>query len=252
MTVQDRENRVDPMTAVAAAAVVDREALAALTEAISTRRATLPGLLDAARAGDGQAFAALVRRFEKPIYHFILRLVRRPSLAEDLAQDAFIRLWRHLDEFESAETLPGWLRRVAVNLVIDHWRKQDARERKLQALREHPLARRAVRPSSRMESREEVDRVEAALAKLPPKLRSVLLLRAREGLSYEELADLLGISAGAVRSRLFRARQELGAELDRLKAPEYLATMYRPGAVAAVPAPARSKPAGASRGRAGS
>ncbi len=226
MTIGDTAQKGDAMTATAAA-VADGEALAALSKAVTTRQAALPGLLEAARSGDADAFATLVRRFEKPIYHLILRQIRRPGVAEDIAQDVFIRLWRHLEEFESAETLPGWLRRVAVNLVIDHWRKRDARRRKLEALREHPLARRAVRPSSSIESREALDQVEAVLEKLPPKLRSVLMLRAREGLSYDELADVLGISAGAVRSRLFRARQEVQAELERLKAPDYLAAMYR-------------------------
>jgi RNA polymerase sigma-70 factor (ECF subfamily) len=215
------------MTAVAAAGS-NVEALGALSQAVAGRRETLPGLLDAARAGSPDAFAALVRRFEKPVYHLILRMVRRRSAAEDLAQDVFIRLWRNLGEFETAETLPGWLRRVAVNAVIDHWRKQDARERKLQALREHPLARRTVRPSSRMETREAFDAVELALEKLPPKLRSVIVLRSMEGLTYDELADVLGISTSAVRSRLFRARQELEEMLKRVNAADFLADMYRP------------------------
>jgi RNA polymerase sigma factor (sigma-70 family) len=98
-------------------------------------------------------------------------------------------------------------------------------------LREHPVARYAVKPSSRMESREALDLVQAALDDLPVKLRSVLLLRTREDLSYEEVGEMLGLSVHAVRSRLFRARQELLAALQRKKAAEYLARMYQtPGA----------------------
>lgn len=215
------------MHAVAAAARVDAEALGSLSEAMARKRADLAGLLEVARSGDADAFTELVHRFERSTYLFVLRMVRRPSVAEDLAQDVFIRLWRHLGEFDSAETLPAWIRRVAVNAVIDHWRKTDARQRKLQAFREHPVARHAVRPSARMETQEAMDAVRTAIDRLPPKLRSVLMLRTVEGLDYEELGEVLGLSAGAVRSRLFRARQEVHETLKRLNAADYLAEMYR-------------------------
>jgi len=215
------------MTAIAPAASARAEALRGLTDALVHRRSDPQGLLEAARDGDADAFRALVRRSERSVYHLLLRMVRRPSVAEDLSQDVFIRLWRHLPEVQSAEVLPGWLRRVAVNACIDHWRKEEARRRRLAALREHPIARRAVRPSSRMESREAMDIVQAALRHLPPALRSILILRAAEGLSYDELASCVGISISAVRSRLFRARHELYKALKRLQAPDYLARMYK-------------------------
>jgi len=214
-------------TAVGVLAAGRGESLGALAEALENRRRDLGGLLEAAREGDGEAFASLVRRFERPVYHLVLRMVRRAAVAEDLAQDVFIRLWRHLGDLESADVLPAWLRRVAVNAVIDHWRKEDARRRKLAAMREHPLARHVVRPSSRMETDEGVDAVQAALRRLPGKLRSVLVLRATENMSYEELADTLEISTSAVRSRLFRAREEMQHLLRRAQAPQYLARMYR-------------------------
>jgi RNA polymerase sigma-70 factor (ECF subfamily) len=215
------------MTATAAILAGGEAARAALVQAVGERQADLPWILAAARDGNADAFAVLVRHHQEGVYHLILRMVRRAAVAEDLAQDVFIRLWRHLGEVESPEMLAHWLRRVAVNAVIDHWRKDEARERRMQVLREHPIARRMVRPSTRMESREALDAVQAALAALPAKLRSVLLLRTSEGLSYEALADLLGISTHAVRSRLFRARQEVHRILRAKMAPEYLARMYR-------------------------
>jgi RNA polymerase sigma-70 factor (ECF subfamily) len=214
-------------TAVGVLAVGRNEALGALAEAVAGRRRDLAGFLESAREGDAEAFASLVRRFERPVYQLVLRMVRRGAVAEDLAQDVFIRLWRHLGDIESAEVLPAWLRRVAVNAVIDHWRKEDARRRNLAVLREHPVARHVVRPSSRMETEEGVDAVQGALARLPAKLRSVLVLRAVESMSYEQLADTLGISTSAVRSRLFRAREEMQHLLRRAQAPQYLARMYR-------------------------
>lgn len=187
----------------------------------------LPGLLAAARQGNADAFTVLIRTFQAPTYRFILRMVRRAATAEDLSQDVFIRLWQHMGEIESAEMLQPWLRRVAANAVIDHWRKEDARRRRMMMLREHPIARRALRPSSHLETREAMRVVHAALDALPAKLRSVLMLRTQENMSYEEVADVLGMSACAVRSRLFRARQELHRLLRQQKAPEYLARMYQ-------------------------
>lgn len=200
--------------------------LSALAEAVCDRQDSLPALLEAARAGNADAFAAVVRQFETPTYGFILRMVRRPAVAEDLSQEVFLRLWQNLARIEGPGLLPSWLRRVAANAVIDHWRKEDARRRRIDALREHPIARRVVRPSSRIESQEAIDVVRAAVATLPAKLRSVLMLRIVEGLRYDQLADVLGISVGAVRSRLFRARQELTTTLKRSRAADYLAEMY--------------------------
>jgi RNA polymerase sigma-70 factor, ECF subfamily len=228
MIGEDKTPEDPVMDAVAGVIGTSHEApLEALADAITARRGSLAWLLETARSGDADAFAAMVRQFQGPTYHFILRMVRRPAVAEDLSQDVFIRLWRHLAEIQSADLLPGWLRRVAANAVIDHWRKDEARERRLQVLREHPVARFAVKPSSRMESQEALDIVHAALEELPAKLRTVLLLRTQENLSYEEVADVLGMSVHAVRSRLFRARQELHSILKRKKAADYLARMYQ-------------------------
>jgi RNA polymerase sigma-70 factor (ECF subfamily) len=207
----------------------EAKALMALAQAVSDRQESLPWLLEAARDGNADAFAALVRRFQASTYQFILRMVRRGAVAEDLSQEVFVRMWRNLGHIESAGMLPGWLRRVAANAVIDHWRKEESRQRRIQELREHPIARRIVRPSTRMESREALGSVQEAIETLPAKLKSVLVLRTREGLSYEELADVLGLSLNAVRSRLFRARQELLEALKHSSAADYLAQMYGPG-----------------------
>ena len=227
-----QDERVDEesvMTAAVGMIAENREAArAALAEAVSRSHEGLPWLLDAARSGNADAFAALVRYFQEPVYRFVLRMVRRPNTAEDISQEVFIRFWRHLGEMESPDMVQGWLRRVAANAVIDHWRQDESRHRRLQVLREHPVARHVVKPSGRMESQEVLDAVQAALDSLPAKLRSALVLRTIEGLSYDELAEVLGISSHAVRSRLFRARSELHKMLNRQKAAEFLARMYKP------------------------
>jgi len=227
--MQENEQNQEPAMEALAGVLSGRreEPLSALAGAVAGKPESLAGLLEAARGGDGDAFAAIVRQFQTPIYHFLLRMVRRAGIAEDLSQDVFIRLWRHLDEIQSVELLGGWLHRVAANAVIDHWRREESRERRLRVLREHPVARYTVKPSSRMESRETLTVVRAAVEALPAKLRSVLLLRTQEGLSYDEVADMLGMSVHAVRSRLFRARQELHRLLKQGKAADYLERMCR-------------------------
>lgn len=227
--MQEHEQNQEPAMEALAGVLSGRaqEPLSALAGAVARKQESLAGLLEAARGGDGDAFAAVVRRFQTPIYHFLLRMVRRAGVAEDLSQDVFIRLWRHLDEIQSEELLRGWLHRVAANTVIDHWRREESRERRLRILREHPVARYTVRPSSRMEREEVLDGVRAAVEALPPKLRSVLLLRTQEGMSYDEVAEVLGLSVHAVRSRLFRARQELHRLLKQGKAADYLERMCR-------------------------
>jgi RNA polymerase sigma-70 factor (ECF subfamily) len=225
----DRHNEEVFMDAAAGVIAGGRaKPLSALADAVVERQVSPAWLLETARGGDGQAFAALIREYQTPIHQFILRMVRRPATADDLAQEVFIRLWRHIGEIESVAMLPGWLRRVAANAVIDHWRKDEARERRMRVLREHPVARYTVKPSSRMETAEALDIVQLALDELPAKLRSVLLLRTQEEMSYEEVADLLGMSVHAVRSRLFRARRELLEILKHKNAADYLERMYRP------------------------
>jgi RNA polymerase sigma-70 factor (ECF subfamily) len=227
MTRDNEKQKAQGMEAVAGVLAGKRAVpLSELAEAVGAQSQTAASLLEAARDGDADAFAGLVRQFQTPTYRFILRMVRRPAVAEDVAQEVFFRLWENLSHLGDADLLPAWLRRVATNAVIDHWRKEDARRRRRAALREHPIARHVVRPSARMESQEAVDAVRAAVDALPVKLRSVLMLRTVEGLSYDQLADTLGISVGAVRSRLFRARQELLAMLKRSRAADYLAAMY--------------------------
>ena len=153
--IRDDEAGKEPvMDVVAGVLRAGREApLEALTGAVAENRGSLAWLLEAARKGDADAFTTLVRRFQGTTYHFILRMVRRPAVAEDVLQEVFIRLWRHLGEIQSAVLLPGWVRRVAANAVIDHWRKDEARQRRLRVLREHPVARHVVRPAWRRRRR---------------------------------------------------------------------------------------------------
>jgi len=204
-----QEPAVGPM-----AAAVPAEGL---TPAVTQpeRTVDLDRLLTQAKQGHEAAFAALVGRFERLVRGQILRLTGDGELAADLAQDIFLQLWRVLPAFTSAAALPGWLRRVAVNAVISHWRHEDSQRRRIVAMADAFPPREAENPVAALIEEENRDEVRAALELMPADLKNILTLRIYEKMSYEELAESLNLEVGTVRSRLFRARQLLKDTLER-------------------------------------
>lgn len=175
----------------------------------------LPALLVQARQGDGSAFAEIVSRFERLVRGVILRMTHDPTLSDDLSQDVFLQFWRVLPAFTSSAALPSWMKRVAINAVISHWRRVESQKRRLQALYAGGPSREVQRPEAQLIDEEDRNQVRAALEMIPADLRSILTLRTYESMSYEELADMLGLEIGTVRSRLFRARQRVKEVLKR-------------------------------------
>lgn len=188
-----------------------------LTAVVSEPEAAvdLDQLLHRARQGDESAFAGIVARFERLVRGTILRLTHDASLSEDLTQDVFLQFWRVLPAFTTAATLPSWMKKVAINAVISHWRQAESRKRRLEALYEASGRQEVRGPAATLIEEEDRDQVRAALEMIPAELRSILTLRTYENMSYEELAETLGLEVGTVRSRLFRARQMLRDILER-------------------------------------
>jgi len=172
-------------------------------------------LLLRAKQGDEAAFADIVARFERLVRGVILRMTHDADLSDDLAQDVFLQFWRVLPAFTSAATLPSWMKKVAINDVISHWRREESQRRRLQAMVDAFGPREVRGPVATIIDEEDRDQVRAALEMVPADLRSVLSLRIYENMSYEELAESLGLEVGTVRSRLFRARQMIRDILDR-------------------------------------
>jgi RNA polymerase sigma-70 factor (ECF subfamily) len=172
-----------------------------------------------ARDGDGEAFAGIVRTYQRRIYAVALRMTRRHEVADDITQDTFLRAYRHLDRFDLARPLLPWLTRIAVNLAINHLNGAARREQSLYtedspAGPREPAASASSEPAfddphRSLESKEFAHDLEGAVARLPAEQRAVFVLKVVEGLRYEEIADLLEISAGTVMSRLSRARARL-------------------------------------------
>lgn len=177
--------------------------------------------VEAARSGDRQAFGRLVDRYQRRVYALAFGILRNREDAWDAAQESFVKAYRNLDRFEGGSAFYTWLYRITYNRSIDMLREKGRRDRvDLEETRhvEKLLAEEGKRPEGAPEevaSRKELSRVlHEAMHKLSDKHRAIIVLREIEGLSYEEMADVLGISKGTVMSRLFHARQNLQALLS--------------------------------------
>ncbi len=168
-----------------------------------------------AREGDGEAFGRIVSRFERLVHGQIMRMTRDPEISDDLSQDVFLQLWKVLPAITTSATLAGWLKRVSINSVISHWRNRESQRRRIEALAVAFPQSETACPVARLIDEEDRDQVRAALEMVPTELRIILTLRVYEEMSYEELAETLGLEAGTVRSRLFRARQMVKETLQR-------------------------------------
>ena len=165
-------------------------------------------------AGDRRAFHALVEKHGGPLYRFILRQVGRPAVAEELLQEALLRAYRAAPTFEPRAAVSTWLFRIAANLCSNE--AQSARSR-YEIVAEPPeLAAAQADPAKVLEQKELSAAVEAALAALPPQQRAAVQLARFEGLSYAEVAEVLGVSVGAVDGLLQRARRTLRMQLRHL------------------------------------
>lgn len=182
-------------------------------------------LVSKARTGDQDAFRALVVRYQRKVYAVALGIVKDPDLAWDVAQEAFVRVHGSLATFEGKSAFSTWLFRIATHLAIDLVRKERTSRREtldevhdadLEDGGEGILATSLGNdPRANVLRRELAGKIQEALAGLSEKHRTILVLREVEGLSYEELAERLGIHKGTVMSRLFHARKNMQAALRR-------------------------------------
>jgi RNA polymerase sigma-70 factor (ECF subfamily) len=169
-------------------------------------------LLARARQGDLAAFEEVVRRYQRRVYGVALRIVRAHDVADDVAQEAFVRAWRSLDRFDLGRPFGPWVCRIAANLAVNHVRSPRAREEGLpEGHAETPSA--DPGPLAAVLDAEARRVLDGAVAGLSPEQRAVFVLRAVEEMSYAEIAEALGISPGTVMSRLFRARERLAKAL---------------------------------------
>lgn len=174
------------------------------------------------RAGDGAAWEEIVTTYSRRIYNLAYRFTSRADAAEDLTQDVFVRVYRSLAQYDPKQgDLQNWLMRLARNLIIDDYRRRQRapQDDYAEDLEEHTyhLPSAAGSVQSDLERRELGTQVQAAINKLPPDLRTCVILRDLEELSYQEIVDVLKIPEGTVKSRINRGRIELAKILRRMR-----------------------------------
>jgi RNA polymerase sigma-70 factor, ECF subfamily len=178
-------------------------------------------LVERTLAGFEDGFRMLVARHQQRVYNLLARMLRNPALAEDLAQETFLKAYAHLQAFDPRYKFSNWLLRIAHNTAIDAMRRRGpqelsfddplpGKEGRFDDALVDPQSNESVRSLERGDLRRLLD---AALDQLRPEYRQVVVLRYQEDLGYEEIAEITGAPVGTVKSHLHRARAEMAAYL---------------------------------------
>lgn len=179
-------------------------------------------------AGVESAYETLIQRFEQPVFNLVSRVMDDPADAADVVQEVFLKVFRNIGSFRRDSSLKTWIYRIAVNEGRNHRRWFSRHRRQEVGLDAEPGETRGYQdwlpdpgrsPFDTVLDHETHALIEAALAKVNPKFRAALVLREMEGLSYEEISEILDISLGTVKSRILRGRDALRKHLsNRLEA----------------------------------
>jgi len=196
-------------------------------------------LIERAQAGDQDAFCLLARSYQRRIYALALHYTHDPHEAEDLSQEVWLKAYRAIGSYRGEAGFYTWLRRITINTFLNHQRelkimfssgKQAIRMGELVSLEDLGLAQPEPRqvPEERLHQQMMVEKVMAGLGELTPQQRLMFLLKHREGMTYEEIAQSCAVSTGTVKKGLFRAVSRLRELLGvRLTAPEDVSYVAR-------------------------
>jgi RNA polymerase sigma-70 factor (ECF subfamily) len=181
-----------------------------------------------ARAGEEAAYRELIRRYERPLFSLLYRMVRDRELAEDLAQETFVKALNAIESYRPEFKFSSWIFKIANNAAIDHLRRRELDTLSLEGSphAETPeaveatalqIGNRQESPLDAVEARELGGQIEQAIGQLRPEYRSCILLRHVEGRAYEEIAEILNLPLGTVKTYIHRARNELRQALAHLR-----------------------------------
>jgi RNA polymerase sigma-70 factor (ECF subfamily) len=181
-------------------------------------------LVERAQRGDKHAFELLVEKYQRRLGRLISRFVRNAAEAEDVTQEAFIKAYRALPAFRGDSAFYTWLYRIGINTAKNHLVAQGRRAptstpfdaEDAEEFEDAALLHEVSTPENELMSKQVVEVVNSSLQELPDDLRTALTLREIEGLSYEEIAAVMDCPIGTVRSRIFRAREAIAANLRPL------------------------------------
>lgn len=181
-------------------------------------------LVERAQKGDQKAFGLLVSKYQRKLARLLSRLVRDPAEVEDLAQETFVKAYRALGNFRGESAFYTWLYRIGVNTAKNHLVAQgrrvptttDLEAEEAEGFDDAGWLRDFDTPERLLQTRQVADVVNQAMQALPEDLRTAIVLREIDGLSYDEIADVMNCPVGTVRSRIFRARESIAAKLKPL------------------------------------
>ena len=181
-------------------------------------------LVERAQRGDKRAFELLVTKYQRKLGRLLSRMVRDPAEVEDVTQEAFIKAYRALPAFRGDSAFYTWLYRIAINTAKNYLVAMGRRaptttefdHEDAENFEEAEALRDASTPEGELHGKQIAATVNRAMEALPEDLRTAITLREIEGLSYEEIANLMNCPIGTVRSRIFRAREAIAAELRPL------------------------------------
>ena len=181
-------------------------------------------LVERAQRGDKQAFGLLVSKYQRKLIRLLSRLIRDPAEVEDVAQESFIKAYRALPAFRGDSAFYTWLYRIGINTAKNYLVSQGRRaptttefdSEEAETFEEGEQLRDINTPERLLMSKQIGETVDAAMAALPEELRTAIVLRELEGLSYEEIAGIMDCPIGTVRSRIFRAREAIAERLRPL------------------------------------
>ncbi len=181
-------------------------------------------LVERAQAGDKHAFELLVAKYQRKLARLLSRFIRDPAEVEDVAQEAFIKAYRALPSFRGDSAFYTWLYRIAINTAKNYLVSQGRRAptsteydaEEAEGFEEAEQLRDVSTPEAVMLTKEIGETVTQAMEALPEELRTAITLREIDGLSYEEIAEVMNCPIGTVRSRIFRAREAIAEKLRPL------------------------------------
>ena len=184
-------------------------------------RAVDQELVERAQKGDKRAFELLVMKYQRKLARLLSRMVRDPAEIEDIAQESFIKAYRALPQFRGESAFYTWLYRIAVNTAKNYLVARGRRAptttefnaEEAEGFEDAELLRDIATPEAELQTKQIANAVNKAVEALPEELRTAITLREIEGLSYEEIAQMMDCPIGTVRSRIFRAREAIAEKI---------------------------------------
>jgi RNA polymerase sigma-70 factor, ECF subfamily len=188
---------------------------------------SIEALIQRCLRGDQVAWDLIVRQHWRKVFNVAYKFVGRHDEAEDLTQDIFLKIFKSLDTFDRRANFQTWLISISRNLCIDHYRsvrkERETIDRGVDASELSPVSK-DMSPAQALEQRDRVTLLRQALAELPDTLRTAVVMRDIQELSYQEIADKLRLPEGTVKSRINRGRTELARQIKKLRGEDYSPT----------------------------